>query len=176
MPTQNPKTPVTGESGITMDQAFKLLLLVAVLFAFLYVALLLSSESRQRAGNQATDSAESQLPYDKVLVNEDKLPSLFPLDIPIQEGSEILENSMLTSIDGDLQANRKFESKLSASENYKLYLNYLTSNDWKVVTQDNGSAQKLLRGKNNYQTLMITLVPNPIKKTTTVSLIFSETH
>lgn len=169
--------PNSADSGVTMDQAFKLLVLVAALFALLYVALLLANESKKRTADQsAVTQPESDLPYQKVMVTDSQLPPLFPADIPLEADVEILENSSLTADDGDLQANRRFESRLSASENYSKYLGYMQQNNWDISVQNNGTSQKLLRATKGYQSLMVRIDPNPVKQTTTVSLIFSETR
>ncbi len=174
-PLKNQTNPV--DTGVTMDQAFKLLVLIAALFALLYVALFLSNESKQRTGSKSGEQqSQSDLPYQKVMVADDRLPSLFPEDIPLEADVEIVENSSLTADDGDLQANRRFESRLTPAQNYSKYLEYLQANDWDISVQNNGSSQKLLRASKGYQALMVRIEPNPINQTTTVSLVFSETR
>lgn len=170
------KNPITPQSVQTVDQdqLFKLVVLIAALLALLYVALLLANESKQRTGQTEVVQQESNLPIEKVAIPNEKLPGLFPSDIPVETGVEIIENSQVTTDDGVVQVIRIFESAKSMNENYNLYLNYLTRNDWQITNQDNGSTQKLLRGKKGYQTLLIIMDPNPAKQTTTITLTMTE--
>lgn len=169
------KPIASADNGVTMNQAFKLVVVVAALLALLYVTILLSNKSQQRAVTvQQNTSQELPKAIVKESIDEQILPSLFPQDIPIEAGAEVVENSRVFAEGGMKQATRTFESKKTMTNNYNLYLSYLQNNDWVVVNQKNDTEQKLLRGKKGYQTLLITMDPNLSKETTTVILTITE--
>lgn len=161
-------------NGISQNQVFKLLVIVAALMALLYVAVILSNESKQRTAHNAEDQNEIDLPIETTNLPADKVSLMFPEDLPREANAEVIENSESNANDGATQATLRFESTRSANENYNTYLNYMRSNGWEIANQDNGANEKLLRGKKGYQALQVTIVPNPLSQTQTVTVTLTE--
>lgn len=155
------------------NQLFKFVVVIAALFALLYVAILLSNTtSKNRNGEQAVDQA--QLPVQTTPLPEDKLSSKFPSNLPIEANAEITQNSESKSDEGAQQGTRVFISQKTSTENLALYEAWMKANGWDVLSKMDEAGIKMVLGKKAYQLLQATVTENADKKTTTVTLTVTE--
>lgn len=155
------------------NQLFKLLVLVVVLFCLLYVAVMLSNQSKER-NNNSPDQAKAELPVKTNALPEDKLPDSFPTDFPVEEGAVVKENSISKSDTGATQSTREFVSKKTTTENINLYTSYLRNSDWEIVNQANESNYKLVRAKKGYQTIQISVKEDGLTGESIVTVSLTE--
>lgn len=87
----------------------------------------------------------------KAEVPLDRVPQLFPEDIPIEKGAKITQNYNATSSDGHFQATRAFETKKSLAESFKIYQDYFKKNNWEVrASLDQENYKMLAATKDAY--------------------------
>jgi hypothetical protein len=165
----------TNADNIDFNTVFKLLVIVAALFALLYVALLLSKESKERTSIEETNQEQSQ--STKVVTTEiapEILPTGFPANFPTEANAEITENGIVNVDNQGDQSVRSFKSGQSMTANYTLYLNFLKNNGWDIISQTNASTHKMLLGKKGYQLLQITINPGETSATSVVRATLTE--
>jgi hypothetical protein len=159
---------------IDFNQLFKYVVVIAALFALLFVAIKLSDLSVKQRGTEQNQN-QTNLPVDIKPLSKDVLPSAFPTDIPLEEGVEIKENSdSVRREDGVKQATRSFISSKTAEQNSTIYVNYLRNNDWEILNQATTEDFRMILGKKGYQLFQVTITPNSDGKTTTVLLTLTE--
>lgn len=70
-----------------------------------------------------------------------RIPPAFPSDLPLEQGvlleNQISENQVPNTntfkVEQETQSTRKYISQKSLEENYEIFGNYLSQNNWKVV-------------------------------------------
>ncbi|HMR55585.1 MAG TPA: hypothetical protein PKD34_03280, partial [Candidatus Doudnabacteria bacterium] len=165
----------TGSDEIGFNTVFKLLVIVAALFALLYVALLLSQESKERTGSeQSTNQGSESTRVVTKDISPEILPTGFPENFPVEDGATIIENNVVNVNNQGDQSTRSFNSSQGMTANYTLYLNYLRNNGWDVISQTNETTHKMLLGKNGYQLLQITINPGETGATSNVRATLTE--
>lgn len=90
-------------------------------------------------------------------LNPTSLPANMPLDLPIEPGTEVLENYQATSKDGRIQNTRRFTTKNTPDVAVKIYTNFFTKNAWKVANLklEPGSANAILRRNDSSLTINV---------------------
>jgi len=157
-----------------------IIIVVLALVAGVVVWVSLVSKDKQKneptIANIKTKTDEQQAPL-KVKQNDvavTELPKEFPSEIPMEKGAVISQNYNATAENGIFQATRVFETSLSLDHNFKIYSDFITKKDWKLVTslnQDNIKVLSASKGKGNLQ---ITMSENSVTKVRTVELSYSE--
>ncbi|MHA1868415.1 MAG: hypothetical protein ACTSXD_10270 [Candidatus Heimdallarchaeaceae archaeon] len=106
-------------------------------------------------------------------INKNTLPDDIPSDIPLEKDALILENKIISLPDqpGTIQYTRKFISKKTLEENYKIYRNFIDRNDWDLIS----SVKKkylisLSAMKSKNKQLLITISKNTIAGTVIVDI------
>lgn len=155
-------------------QLYKLLLLVAVLFGLLFVAIQLSG---QPLGQGSSFDAKKDQQEAKTITTEipkNQLPQGLPQDLPIEEHVQITNNSTSRTQQGSLSSSRTYLSTKSLAENYKIFSDYFKANKWEIISDINNDTYKFLAAKQGYKTLLINLNTTPQSEKTTVSVGYSE--
>ena len=91
------------------------------------------------------------------------VPTGLPQDLPSEAGSKVLQNYEARTNDGRLQSTRQISIKKAAPAALKVYLDFLTTKDWKggidsAASSDGGQQVALMQ--NSTGTLMIIATPN----------------
>ena len=85
--------------------------------------------------NSAANSQNQQAPQIQEVkvtdVKKEQVPSDYFKGFPMETGAEVLTNNTSASAEGT-QSTRKFVSKKTLADNYKLYTNYLKTNGWTI--------------------------------------------
>lgn len=104
-------------------------------------------------------------------VDPASLPAGMPKDLPQETGSEILSNNFIEQQDGKLLANRQFVSQKSVAENYVLYKDYLASNGWALLLENDTAANaKSLFAEKNSQQINIVISTHTVAAKTIVDI------
>ncbi len=168
-------SPSPNSGDISFNTVFKLLVIVAALLALLYVALLLSQESKERTSMEEASREQSE--GARVVakdISPEILPTGFPVNFPSEANAEITENEIVNVDNQGDQSIRSYNSNQSMTANYTLYLNFLRNNDWDVISQTNENTHKMLLGKKGYQLLQITINPGQTATTSIVRATVTE--
>lgn len=103
----------------------------------------------------------------------DKKPAQFPAEVPVESGARIVSNYNATSPGGRLQATQAFESSRSVAANFKLYNDYLTQNNWKILSEDSSKADlQFLIAQNDKGILNVSIHKGSTATTSIVDLSF----
>ncbi len=147
---------------------------ILAVVAIIIVAFLLPKQPRQ--GSQ---SKNNQTPIFKptiTAVANDKLPSKFPADIPIEASAKITENYNASTTSGGFQATRVFESTKSPADNLKIFQAYFRTNGYTVqdpIVVQNYTSVLGTKGKTQ---IKVSMTENASTKTTTVNISLVELH
>lgn len=152
------------------SQVFKLLVVVAALLCLLYVAYILSNKSKERQQVEAPQLAAPE----KTNVDFSELPTKFPSNVPIESGAKTTQNFEVKSPDGNFQATRGFETKLSLADNLKLYTDFLKKDGWEIKATVDNKDLKMVIGQKAEKSLQITMNENTITKIKTVTISYAE--
>ena len=153
------------------NELFKFTVVIAALFALLYVAILLSQHPLSDNGKQS--QVKELLPVQTNLLPEDKLSSKFPSNLPLEANAVVTQNSESKRDDGAKQATRVFTSQKSIAANLSTYEGYMNANGWEVLNKLNETNVKMLLAKKDYQLMQVTLTDN-LDKTITVNITVTE--
>ncbi|MDP3993941.1 MAG: hypothetical protein U1C57_00455 [Candidatus Doudnabacteria bacterium] len=82
---------------------------------------------------KSNDRGTAELVKKELAPNE--APAGFPAEIPIEEGAVIAQNYEVDAPDGRHQATRVFISTKTVSQNYQIYSQFLSQNDWEIISQ-----------------------------------------
>lgn len=147
------------------------MVIVAALFALLYVALRL-------AQHPLGDKKDKPLPAPtevKVMnVDFSQNPSNFPTNIPIEEGAKIVQNYNATTPTGLFSATRVFETNKSLADNYQLYKQFMESNGWEITSSVDQTNFKMLFSRKKGEELRVTMSTNSKYETKTVNITYTE--
>lgn len=80
-----------------------------------------------------------------------KKPSIFPEDLPLEADAEIIQNENV-GINGIRQGRMQFITKKTAAENFDIYKNYLTNNQWEIVSTADTEGFKSITARKGYYT------------------------
>lgn len=117
---------------------------------------------------------ESRTNLVKKEVNPSQLPDKFPSDIPLEAGAKIEQNFTQQAESGQFQATRVFATAKTLEENYNIYLNYMKSSGWTVISNINQETLKSLTGKKGTALLQIDINQNTVTKVKTVDITYSD--
>ena len=107
-------------------------------------------------------------------VNENALPSKFPINIPLESNAKITQNYNATTDDGVFQASRGFVSNKTIDENFAIYSKFITTNGWRIKSSKNDPNYKMLTGVKGNAEIQVTISLSEIDKTNTVVISYSE--
>lgn len=153
------------------NPVLKLTVIVAALFALLFVAIQLS---KHPISDKNTPQDESQKNYQINNVEKSKLPNKFPSDLPQEVGAVVTQNFNATGQDGTYNATREFESSKTLAQNITTYTKYLKDNDWEIKATIDQSTIKMVMGKKENQTLQIVAAVNPTKEVNVITITLTE--
>lgn len=160
-----------NSSEVSFWQLFKLLVLVSALFAFLFVALLLSNNSRKNLVQIPEDQNQEQTATITARqIEESVLPKGFPEDFPTAPNTKVLENFEILSNDNKLYSRREFTSSLAPDQLLELYEDFFMTLGWQKT--NNSGDVKLVLMKKNSDTVLITASKLPKDTVTTASVNF----
>ena len=141
-----------------------LILVILVLGATFF--LLFNSENEQ-------SDQQAEISFERKQVNQDKLPDGLPVDIPLETGSQILQNEIITSSSFDgTQYVRRFVSEKNLDESFKTYKQYMENGGWEILSSVDEADLKFLSGQkeSTSEQLFITISKNEISGQVTVDL------
>lgn len=120
-----------------------------------------------------TGPVEAADPIHVNKVDSSKLPTMFPADIPLEEGAEVDQNYNATSDDGGTQATRSFVTQKSFDENITIYKEYMQKNGWDIqISKAPDETSRVLVGMKGLSQLQVSMaiVPASQKNFVTISL------
>jgi hypothetical protein len=124
-----------------------LLLIVGVLLVAVVVLVTLKPKKETAQENKNT---QPKLVHNDIEPN--KVPEKIPTDFPFEAGATIAENYVLKSETTDAQATRKFQTKKTLAENYKIYEDYFKKNGWTITaTLDQPTIKSITAVKGKLQ-------------------------
>lgn len=83
-------------------------------------------------------------------------PAGLPDNLPIEPGSQVLENYQATTTsDGRVQGTRKFTSKKSLSDAVKVYVDFFAKTGWTVASQKTESTFQSALLRRNDSTILV---------------------
>lgn len=165
---ENKTKPSNNEGNIDQNQLFKLLVVVAALFALLFVAYKLSMNSKKEQAANQTQLAQ----VEKTNVDFSELPERFPSNIPIETGAQITQNYNSKTPEGQFQATRVFITKQSLAANIKLYTDFLTKEGYEIKSSVDQPTLKMVMGSKGAQSIQVTVNENTVNKDKTVSISY----
>lgn len=124
--------------------------------------------------SQKDRQLEESRKVEKTNVDFSMAPQKFPANVPIESGARITQNYNSTSADGRFQATRAFETKVTLSENLKIYSEFLKSDGWKVDATTDEANYKMVFGAKGKSTLLISIDENKANSMKTVSITYTE--
>ncbi len=154
------------------SSVFKLVVMVAALFALLFVAIQLSRHPINGGRKMGVDKLKTGTKI--VKVSADKLPNKFPVDIPVEGDVRVIQNFNATELDGRYNATREFESKKTLAQNLSIYTKYLKDNNWDIKATIDEPDMKMVMGKKGLQQLQITAAIDPITNLNIITLNLTE--
>lgn len=143
---------------------FSLLVIVAIVFSV--NKYLQNKKSSEEIPNQNQITSKLQE------VDRSKLPEKFPADFPLEQGVKILNNYNVLDT-GFIQATRKFTTKKSLPENYKLYSNYLSQNGWEISSKLDLEETKSVSATKEGVNVSIVVSHNPNTNINSVDIAFT---
>lgn len=153
------------------NQTFKLLVIVAAIFALLFVAYTLTKNSKRDGDKQAV---AQQAIVEKINVDFAKDPEKFPSDIPMEAGAKLTQNYNATTPTGAFQATKVFLTTKTLAENLTIYTNYFQQNGWKITASLDQPTYKMVTGAKDKQSIQVSIDENKMTKDRTVSINFTE--
>lgn len=155
-------------------QLYKLLVLVAVLFGLLFVAIQLSG--RPLNSNNATNVTKNTEKSKNITteVPSDQLPQGLPSNLPIEKDVQITNNTTTRTPEGTFSSTRTYLSTKSLAENYSIFANYFKSNKWEIISDIDNPDYKFLAAQQGYKTILVNLNLTPQSEKTTVSVSYTE--
>ena len=157
-------------SGLTNNQLLKILVVVAVLFLLLYVAIQINTFKNDKL---ATQPLPAQV--QKTNVDFDKVPEKFPTNIPIESGARLTQNYNAVTPEGAFQATRTFVTEKSLTENIDFYTDFLSKDGWKTNLSADQANFKMISGAKDGKKINISADENKISKIKTVTISYTET-
>jgi len=140
--------------------------IIVVVAVAVLVVVFIKTDIGQRAGVMPEPSPVALV---KNVPAGDK-PLGFPTTIPIEKGATIIQNYEADTADGQHQATRVFESKLTVAQNYKIYSDFLAQNSWTIKKKfQTENLASLSASKKGYD-LTVNISRNTISGTVRVSL------
>jgi len=103
------------------------------------------------------------------------LPANFPTNIPLEKGAVVTQNYTAESIDGHYQSTRAFESKKTVAANDKIYSDFFTKDDWKVVHTFDQDLYKVIVATKGNQYVQVSIQENATTHVVRVEILYSTT-
>lgn len=128
--------------------------------------------------NKKTNSPkqEEKPPVSINTLQEDQIPSGFPKDIPIEQGSETKQSYEATSLDGRKQSTFSTTTNKTLSQAVAVYKEFFMNLGWVEVGQSDKTAEMTrtsLRRNNDFLTIEALLNTESDVKTVDITLIES---
>jgi hypothetical protein len=126
-------------------------------------------EPKSKVEPTATSDFSTSIPESIKQIPPEKLPSFFPLKIPLEKNAKVLQN--YSQIIGNKeQSTRQFISQKSIAENFRIYKDYLQKNSWTIVNTLDQPEIKSLSAKKTPNNLIITMTSNNLTKEVIVDI------
>jgi len=137
------------------DERINRIIGVVIIFAIIFFGLFWFSGIKL---NKVSNTPTPNKPVNKIEnFSDDKISPDFPKTIPIESGVKISSYNA-TSPDGRVQASVVFQSSKSVAANFKLYKDYLTKNNWKILAKDSSKSDlQLIIAQNSSGILNVTI-------------------
>ncbi len=134
-----------------------------------------SNETVAMAGNKNTQPAPPKVT--KVTdVASSQSPNLFPKDLPMESGSQIVKNYNTSTAEGRTIGTRVFVTAKTIDENYKIYESYFKQKGWTVTAAPavkGNTSKTMIATKDNMQA-QVTIGDDPVAKAKTVAIIITQ--
>ena len=156
-------------SGLTNNQLLKILVVVAVLFLLLYVAIQINSYKKDEQLSQALPAQ-----VQKTNIDFSQAPEKFPTNIPIESGARLTQNYNATTPQGEFQATRTFITEKSLTENIDFYTDFLNKDGWKTNLSVDQANFKMISGAKEGKKINISADENKVSKIKTVTISYTE--
>lgn len=100
------------------------------------------------------------------------LPNNFPSNLPVETGSQLLENYEATSVDNGKQSTQVYTTRKTLSENVKIYTEYLQKNGWIILSQEDKPTYKMIYASKGISFLQVDLTEqsSPLANTIGISI------
>lgn len=128
---------------------FILIIIIALVTVYFYL------RKAPDMNNSVTEISSGEFSAEVKKLGSAEILSGFPEDLPMQDGSEVLDNYEATSNDGRIQSTKLFKSPQTTAQALQTYTNFFTGKGW--VRNVGGSLTSPILMRRADDTLMISV-------------------
>lgn len=160
-----------------MDRKTILLIILVVVAIGVFVAFN-KFFVRDNSGNQAVTQNEKQNNttgyISKTDVPVNQLPENFPVDIPLEKGTKVVQNYNSVHNDGTVEATREFRTSSSWDEVKKTYSDYMEQAGYSIDSIIEGDSLKALQGNNGSSYMFVSYLMKTQPQENFITISYSE--
>lgn len=98
------------------------------------------------------------------VVDSQLTPEGFPSDIPLEPDVAIIQNYSTVNLNGDVIAVREWVSARTAANNFNIFKNSLTANNWSILDAVSASLQDVIDARQNKTKVRVRIYTNSNKQ------------
>lgn len=149
----------------------KTILIILILVIIIAAVAVMYRSTNEPAPNNET-TADQVVTKTELEVGDN--PSGLTNSLPIEAGSQIIQNFETNSGDGRMQGTRKFTSFKTFPEIIKTYQDYFVGKSWEVVDEQSGSDFQAVMLKRNRSTVLVVAKKDPRYSDNMVEITLTE--
>jgi hypothetical protein len=136
-----------------MSKKIAVIIVLAIVAIALFGLWALNKSKMYKPGKQEQNNTQTPaevkpvLPFTKEETPVEKLPEGFVAGFPLEKDAIVVSNYSAKTASG-LQSSRRFVSKKTLDENYKIYNDYFTKNKWTILTSVDTPAFKSISAES----------------------------
>jgi len=156
-----------------MQSRKRLLLLIALVALAIIIAVILWQQKKDKAPAQTNENIGN---IQVKAIEPGDVPGGLPENLPIEPGSEVLQNYQATANGDRIQGTRKFTTKKPLASAIKTYTDFFKASAWVVVDEQNGDGYQTVLLRRNDSTVLVVVREDAAAKKNVVEITLSETR